>query len=127
MFSSSFVPSINNVVRFQVIWASCDPLQKEAPDHHQLILCRMGLMLQAASLVCHFFDFSSPFQNSFTATEIGISGGYVIETFMQAVVIVIVDESPDLEFKTAGQEIVFQRDPVFERLMPAFYPPIVCG
>ena len=38
---------------------------------------------------------------------------------MVAVIVVVVDEGADLVLKVAGQEVVFQQDPVLQGLMPA--------
>ncbi len=39
---------------------------------------------------------------------------------MIAPVIVVIDEGADLTFQVAGQEVVFQQNPVLHGLMPAF-------
>ena len=65
-------------------------------------------MLQAAlsdSLFLDLFPFS---QNSFVATEVDIGGCDVAQALVVALVVVIVDEGPDLAFKIAGQVVVFQ-------------------
>ena len=51
--------------------------------------------------------------------EVGVSWSDVVDAFMVALVVIVIDESVDLVFEVAGQVIIFQQDPVFQRLMPA--------
>lgn len=77
-------------------------------------------MLQAAVLDCLFLD-PFPFsQNDFVAPEVNIGRCDVVQALVVPLVVVIIDECPDLAFEIAGKVIVFQQDAVFHRLMPTF-------
>lgn len=77
-------------------------------------------MLQAAVLDCLFFD-PFPFsENGFVAAEIDIGWCDVVQALVVTLVVIVVDECPDLAFEIAGKVIVFQQDAVLHRLMPAF-------
>lgn len=51
-------------------------------------------------------------------SEVGIGRRYVVQAFMVALVVVVLDEGLDLNLVVAGQEVVLQQDAVLERLMP---------
>ena len=82
------------------------------------MLSRLALMVQAAVLDGQFFDPISPFDDGGIAAEVGVGGRDVAEALVVAVVVIMVDESADLAFKVSGQIIVFQKNAVFQRLMP---------
>ena len=86
--------------------------------HLGLMLSRLALMVQAAVLDSQFLDPFSPFNDGGVTAEVGIGGGDVAEALVVAVVVIMVDESADLAFKVSGQIIVFQKNAVFQRLMP---------
>ena len=46
---------------------------------------------------------------------------------MISVVMIVLDEAFDLSFEIAGQVVIFEQDPVLQRLMPALDLPWVCG
>ena len=75
-------------------------------------------MLQAAFLDCLFLDLLPFSQNGFVTPEVEVSGRDVFQALVVALVVVILDEGPDLAFEIAGQIVVFQQDPVLHRLMP---------
>jgi len=77
-------------------------------------------MLQAALSDCLFFDFLPFPQDSFVAPEVDVSGCDVVQALVVALVVVILDKSPDLAFEISGQLIVFQQNTVLHGLMPAF-------
>lgn len=65
-------------------------------------------MVQAAVLDGLLFD-APPFsQDCFAAPEVDISRGQVADALVIAMVVVVVDECPDLGFKIAGKIIVFE-------------------
>ena len=75
-------------------------------------------MLQAAVLDCLFLD-PFPFsENGFVAAKVDIGRCDVVEALVVSLVVVIVDECPDLAFEIAGQIIVFQQYAVLHGLMP---------
>ena len=51
--------------------------------------------------------------------EVGIGRRDVVQALMIALMVVMLDERFDLLLKVAWQEVVFQKDAVFERLVPA--------
>ena len=53
------------------------------------------------------------------APEVDVGGRQIAEAFVIATVIILTDEGVDLCFKIAGQIVVFEKDPVLERLVPA--------
>ena len=83
------------------------------------MLSRLLLMIQAAVLDGEFFGFLSPFNDCGVSPEVGICGGDVADALVVAVVIVTIDEDTDLAFQITWQEVVFQQNPVLQRLMPA--------
>jgi len=77
-------------------------------------------MLQAAVSDCLFLD-PFPFsENGFVAAKVDVSRCDVVQALVVALVVVIVDECPDLTFKISGQIVIFQQNPVLHSLMPAF-------
>ncbi len=77
-------------------------------------------MLQPAFSDCLCFDLLSHFQDICAAAVVDIGGGQVVQAFVVAMVVVVIDEGADLAFQVAGQEVVFQENPVLHRLVPAF-------
>ena len=76
-------------------------------------------MVQAAVLDCQSLDLLSPFDNGCVAPEVDIGWRDVGEALVVAVVVVIIDEGADLPFEITRQIIVFEQNPVLERLMTA--------
>ena len=76
-------------------------------------------MLQATILDCLFFDLFPFSDDVFVSSGVDIRWCDVAHTFMETMVIVILDECIDLLFKVAGQIIVFQKDAVFHGLVPS--------
>src|ERR1700704_28128 len=58
-------------------------------------------------------------QDGWTAPEVDVGRGEIVDALVIAAVVVVVDEGRDLGFEIAGQEVVFQQDAVFEGLVPA--------
>lgn len=75
-------------------------------------------MLQASILDGVLFDPFAFFDDGGCSAEVSIGGGDIFEAFMEALVVIVLDEGLDLGFKVAWVEVVFQQDPVFERLVP---------
>lgn len=65
-------------------------------------------MLQAAALDRHFLDLFPFSDDGFVTSKIDVSGCDVAQALVVALVVVIVDEGPDMAFKIAGQVVVFQ-------------------
>ncbi len=57
-------------------------------------------------------------QDGLAASEVDVGGGEIAEAFVIATVVVVGDKGIDLGFEASGQEVVFQEDPVLQRLMP---------
>ena len=83
------------------------------------MLGRVLLVLQAPRLDGPFFDLRSPLDDGRVPPEVGVGGCYVFDALVITTVVVVIHECLDLMFEVAGQVLVFQQDPVFERLMPA--------
>ena len=84
-------------------------------------------MVQAAVLGGQFFDPFSLFDDGGVASKVGVGWSYVADALVVALVVVVIDEGPDLVFEIAGQIIIFKQDPVLQRLMPALDLAWVCG
>ena len=76
-------------------------------------------MLQAALLDSQFLDLVPLSDDGFVAPEIDVSRCDVVQALVVSLVVVIIDEGPDLMFEIAGQVVVFQQNPVLHGLMPA--------
>jgi len=75
-------------------------------------------MVQAAGLDGEFFDLFPLFDDGCVAPEVSIRWCDVANALVVAMVVVIIHEGADLVFEIALQIVVFQQDPVLERLMP---------
>ena len=107
-------------IRHQNLWACRSPDLTESLAHHGFMLGRVLLVLQAPRLDGPFFDLRSPFDDGRVPPEVGVGGCYVFDALVITTVVVVIHECLDLMFEVAGQVVVFQQGPVFERLMPAF-------
>ena len=58
-------------------------------------------------------------QDFIAAAEVDVSGREIVKALVVAAMIVVIDEGVDFMGEITGQEIVFQKDAVFERLVPA--------
>ena len=76
-------------------------------------------MLQASLLDGLSFDPFSFQQDGFVTSEVDVGGCEIFEALVISVVVAMIDEAFDLRFAVARQVVVFEQDPVFERLMPA--------
>src|SRR5215470_16462861 len=65
------------------------------------------------------FDPLSFGQDSRAAPAIDVCGDEIVDALVVSAVVVVVDESRNLRFEIAGQEVILQQDAVFEGLMPA--------
>jgi hypothetical protein len=61
------------------------------------------------------------------APEVHIVRGEVVQAFVIAPVIVVLDEAADVSFEVARQVVVLEQDAVLERLMPALVLALVWG
>jgi hypothetical protein len=52
-------------------------------------------------------------QDGWTAPEVDVGRGEIVDALVIAAVVVVVDEGRDLGFEIAGKEVVFQQDAVF--------------
>ena len=77
-------------------------------------------MLQPAFSDCLFLDLLSHLQDIRAAAVVDVGGCQIGQALVGSMVVVVIDEGADLPFKVAGQEIVFQENPVLHRLVPAF-------
>ena len=83
------------------------------------MLSRLALMVQAVVLEGQFLDRFSPFYDDCIPPKVDVGWCDVIEAVVVTVVIVMIDEGADLAFEIARQIIVFQQNPVLERLVPS--------
>lgn len=58
-------------------------------------------------------------QDGLAASEVDVGRGEIVEAFVVAPVIVVLDEGGDLPVEIARQEVVFEQNAVLQRLMPA--------
>ena len=65
------------------------------------------------------FDSFSFCQDGGAAPEVDVGRGEVADALVVAAVVVVVDERRDLGLEIARQEVIFQQDAIFERLVPA--------
>ena len=84
------------------------------------MLGRLTLMVQAAVFECNFLDVFSPFNDCGVTPEVGVSWCDVADALVVSMIVVMIHEGADLQFKIAGQVIVFEENLVLEGLMPAF-------
>lgn len=77
-------------------------------------------MLQAPMFDGLSLDPLSSFDDGRSPAEVGIGRRYVVEAFVVALVIVVLDERLDLVLKIAWQEVIFQQHAVLQGLVPAF-------
>ena len=85
------------------------------------MLSCLALMVQVAIFDGAFFDAFSPFYDGRGAPEVNVCRGNVTETFMVALMIIMLNEGADLVFQMPRQIIVLQQDAVLERLVPTLY------
>ena len=76
-------------------------------------------MVQSSSFDGVSFDPFSLQQDGLAASEVGVGRCQVLQAFMVAPVIVVIDEAIDVRFEVARQVVVLEQDAVLERLMPA--------
>lgn len=76
-------------------------------------------MKQAPGFDGRSFDPFSLFQNGFTAPEVDIGRGEVLQALVIAPVVVMIDKGIDLMPEITGQVVVFQQDAVLQGLVPS--------
>ena len=64
------------------------------------------------------FDAVSFLQNRLAPAEVDVRWGQIFQALMVTLVVVVLDEAPDLRFEIARQVIILQQYSVLERLMP---------
>jgi hypothetical protein len=84
-----------------------------------MLRCQLAV-LQAAMLDGLAFDPFAVFEDGLGSAEVGISRCHIVEALVVTLVIVVLDEGFDAGFQIAGQEVVFQQNPVLQGLVPAF-------
>jgi len=77
-------------------------------------------MLQAALADCQFLDLLPFPETGFVAPEVDVGRCDVVQALVVALVVVVIDEGPDLAFKVAGQVVILQQNPVLHGLVPTF-------
>ena len=75
-------------------------------------------MLQAPMFDGLAFDVGPLAQDVGGSAEVGVCRRHVAQALVVAGVVVVLDEDADLGLQVAGQEVVFQQDPVLQGLMP---------
>ena len=76
-------------------------------------------MLQASVFDGLPFDPFALLDDGVCPAEVGVGGRHIAEAFVISAVIIVVDEGLDPGLQIAGQEVIFQQDPVLEGLAPA--------
>jgi hypothetical protein len=74
---------------------------------------------QAPMLDGFAFDPFSVFDDGRGPSEVGVGWCHIVEAFVIAPMVVVLDEGLDLAFEITGQEVIFEQDAVLERLMPS--------
>ena len=69
-------------------------------------------VLQAPMLDSFPFDPFSLFEDGCGAAEVGVGRRHIVQAFVIALVVVVLDERLDLLLEIAGQEVVFEQDTV---------------
>ena len=75
-------------------------------------------MNQSTMLDGFLFDAMSFLQNRLAPAKVDVRRGQIFQALVVALVVVVLDEAPDLCFEIARQVIVLQQYLVLERLMP---------
>jgi hypothetical protein len=70
-------------------------------------------VLQAPVFNGRAFDASALGEDGFIRAEVGVRWCHIAQTFVVAMVIIVLDERLDLGLDVAGQEVVFQQDGFF--------------
>ena len=78
------------------------------------------VVLQSSLLDGVAFDAFSFQEDGPVSAEVDVGGRQVLEAFVVAPVIVVLDEARDLGFEIARQVIVLEQNAVLERLVSAF-------
>ena len=76
-------------------------------------------MLQSSLSDRVSFDPFALKQDGLAASEVDVGRRQVLQAFVVATVIVVIDEAIDVPFEVARQVVVVEQDAVLERLMPA--------
>lgn len=77
-------------------------------------------MLQAALSDRQFLDLLPFSQNGFVPSKVDVGGSDVVQALVVALVVVVVDEGPDLSLEITGQVVILQQNTVLHGLVPAF-------
>ena len=84
-----------------------------------VLLGRLQAVLQATVGNGVPFDPLSFGQDRRAAPAVDVGRRKIVDALVVSAVVVVVDESGNLRFEIAGQEVIFQQDAVLEGLMPA--------
>lgn len=76
-------------------------------------------MLPAPQVDGSALDVLAPFEDSIAASEVDVGRREIVQAFVVAAVIVVLDEVGDGALEIAGQEVVFEQDAAFQREVPA--------
>ncbi len=76
-------------------------------------------VLQAPIFDGFSFDPFALFDDGRCPSEVGVGGRHIVQAFVVALVVVMLDEGFDLLLEVARQEVVFQEDTVLQGLVPA--------
>ena len=77
-------------------------------------------MLQAALSDRQFLDLLPFSQNGFVPSKVDVGGCDVVQALVVALVVVVVDEGPDLLLEITGHVVILQQNTVLHGLVPAF-------
>lgn len=69
---------------------------------------------------CLLLDPFSASDDCLCSPEVGVGRRDVSKCLVVAMMVVMLNEGFDLAFQVARQEVVFEQDAIFERLVPAF-------
>ena len=84
-----------------------------------VLLGRLQAVLQATVGNGVSFDPLSFGQDRRAAPAVDVGRSKIVDALVVSAVVVVVDESGNLRFEIAGQEVIFQQDAVLEGLMSA--------
>ena len=93
-----------------------DAAQESAPSPHVSVA---SFRISVFPMDGLSFDALSLSEDVVTSAEVDIGRCQVFEALVIALVIIVLDEAPDLHLEITRQEVVLQQDAVLERLMPS--------
>ena len=84
-------------------------------------------MLQATVCDGDAFDMLSFFKDLFGSAKVDVGRCDIVDAFMIAGIVIVLDEGIDLPFEITGQIVIVEQDAVLQGLVPTFDLPCVCG